>query len=70
MSLTLVTAFHFLGVITNYISIIMVILGNLQQRMLSNYSVIFLYLCSGAHSEAWDHFDLDASSPGISQMLT
>ena len=50
---------HFLGVITNYISIIMVMLGNLQQRISSNYSVIFYISVLGAILGCGIAFDCD-----------
>lgn len=61
---------YFLGVITNYISIIMVMLGNLQQRFSSNYSVISYIYALGIIPGCGIAFDCDTCEPGISQMLT
>lgn len=58
---------YFLGVVTNYISIIMVMLGNLQQRISSNYSVIFYVSVLGT---IMCLLSSNTCHSGISQMLT
>lgn len=52
---------HFLGVITNYISIFMLMLGNLQQRISSNYSVTVHSSVLGAVLRCGIAFDSDMS---------
>lgn len=48
----------------------MVVLGNLQQRISSNYSVICNISVLGATLRCVIAFDFDTSGPKISQMLT